>query len=1048
MAKNAKNSQKKTATEASAPKIAARASNAGTEIRFGEYKYSLEKGLTTEQASASREKHGRNELTPPAREPWWKELLSKFDDPTIKILLASAVLSLIVTAIEKWGLRDAEANFIDTIGVFIAVALATLVGFFSERKSAKEFEALNKIKEDVPIKVVRDGQLDKISIKDVVVGDVVRLESGDKLPADGIVLDATNLFVDQATFTGESVPVRKIPTQNVWDVEAQGKVAKMGADDFAMRGTTVSDGRGWLLVTSVGDATEMGKIADALASAAIDDSETPLVQKLAKLAQLISVVGVSAATAIFSVMTMLAICHSEVSKALVHSSGAFASIAILALLLGVVLERFAAKPFFASMGTPVQSKKISALIVLPCFIALFAIFAGIWGMMNGQLIPGIEEFSSPKVPGVELLKSVLLAFVVAVTIIVVAVPEGLPMMVTISLALNTMKMARENCLIRRLIASETIGSATIICTDKTGTLTENKMTPVRVFADGKVFERDRFEELKKGSGWERLVRGIAVNSQANLRVETVDGAEKVSGVGNPTECALLTFLRDQGVDYHAERDKAPVRVYELGHNSDRKFSVSAYESGNGEQNCLVKGAPERVLARCSTVLVDGKVEPISNHMETIQKALADASDAALRVLAFSEKLPSDDDHCANCKSGAQNEKLCVNCPNRCLIGFVGIQDPARPEVPGAIAQCREAGIQVKMITGDAKPTAVAIAKNVGIYTGAEDEIAMTSEEFAQVSDEELPEVAEKLRVLARSTPSDKLRLVQALHRKGEVVAMTGDGTNDAPALKAADVGLSMGITGTEVAKEASDIILIDDNFKSVVTGVWWGRTLFQNIRRFLQFQLSVNFVALICSTLGPLVGVPLPLTVTQLLWINIIMDTFAALALSTDPPRPHTMKDKPISRDANVINGSMGISILVSGLYQVAIMFGALFGSWFATHKFELSAENFDKANLENLTIFFTILVMFQFWHKFNCRALRHDEGPFDLVWKNKLFLGIVFGITALQIVMVQIPAVGVFFRTQPLSFAQWIWITALTFTIVPVAWLGRWLSAKLNLEN
>ena len=576
MAKNAKNSQKKTATEASAPKIAARASNAGTEIRFGEYKYSLEKGLTTEQASASREKHGRNELTPPAREPWWKELLSKFDDPTIKILLASAVLSLIVTAIEKWGLRDAEANFIDTIGVFIAVALATLVGFFSERKSAKEFEALNKIKEDVPIKVVRDGQLDKISIKDVVVGDVVRLESGDKLPADGIVLDATNLFVDQATFTGESVPVRKIPTQNVWDVEAQGKVAKMGADDFAMRGTTVSDGRGWLLVTSVGDATEMGKIADALASAAIDDSETPLVQKLAKLAQLISVVGVSAATAIFSVMTMLAICHSEVSKALVHSSGAFASIAILALLLGVVLERFAAKPFFASMGTPVQSKKISALIVLPCFIALFAIFAGIWGMMNGQLIPGIEEFSSPKVPGVELLKSVLLAFVVAVTIIVVAVPEGLPMMVTISLALNTMKMARENCLIRRLIASETIGSATIICTDKTGTLTENKMTPVRVFADGKVFERDRFEELKKGSGWERLVRGIAVNSQANLRVETVDGAEKVSGVGNPTECALLTFLRDQGVDYHAERDKAPVRVYELGHNSDRKFSVSAY----------------------------------------------------------------------------------------------------------------------------------------------------------------------------------------------------------------------------------------------------------------------------------------------------------------------------------------------------------------------------------------------------------------------------------------------------------------------------------------
>ena len=1005
------------------------------------YVYTLEAGLTTSQADESRARYGRNELTPPAREPWWKQLLSNFDDPTIKILLASAALSLIVTAIEKYGLHNDEANFIDTIGVFIAVALATLVGYFSERKSAKEFEALNKIKEDVPIKVVRDGQLGTISIKDIVVGDVVRIESGDKLPADGVVLESTNLFVDQATFTGESVPVLKHATTEAWNLEKLAGSAKMSNDDFVMRGTTVSDGSGWYLVTAVGDATEMGKISDALTSAALDDSETPLTQKLTKLAQQISVVGVSAATLIFTVMSLVAAFHSSIiTEHLLNHHGALAIIAIASIALGVVLERFAAQPFFSSMGTPITSKKISALVVIPCAIALATIFAGIWGMTQVNATEGVE-----------LLKSVLLAFVIAVTIIVVAVPEGLPMMVTISLALNTMKMARENCLVRKLVASETIGSATVICTDKTGTLTENKMTPVRVFAEGENFERDSYDKLKSTSAWKSFVRGIAVNSQANLHIEKDEKdatKEKVVGVGNPTECALLKFLRENGVDYRSERDAAPKRLYELGHSSERKFSAAAYETSDGTQNCLVKGAPERVLARCSKILINGEVKPIDPYMETIQKSLTDASDAALRVLGFSEKNPEDDAHCANCKGNKVDEKLCVNCPNRTLIGFIGIQDPARPEVPDAIKRCREAGIQVKMITGDAKPTAVAIAKNVGIYTGSENEIAMTSEELAKVTDEELPEVAEKLRVLARSTPSDKLRLVQALHRKGEVVAMTGDGTNDAPALKAADVGLSMGVTGTEVAKEASDIILVDDNFKSVVTGVWWGRTLFQNIRRFLQFQLSVNFVALVCSTLGPLVGVPLPLTVTQLLWINIIMDTFAALALSTDPPRPRTMKDKPIPRTANVVTGSMGISILVNGLYQVAILFAGLFGGWFVDDAHKYCSTNTDAQNLESLTIFFTTLVMFQFWHKFNCRALRHDEGPFTLVWKNKLFLTIVFSITALQIVMVQNHTIGQFFRTTPLDLMEWVWIGVITFTIVPVAWFGRWLSFKLGLEN
>ena len=1009
------------------------------DIIFDGLRYSQETGLTTEQAQASQKAHGRNELTPPERDPWWKDLLGSFDDPTIKILLVAAGLSLFVTGLEKWVLHNDEANFIDTIGVFIAVGLATLVGFFSERKSAKEFEALNKIKDDIPIRVVRNGQLDEVSIGDVVVGDVVEIESGDKIPADGMLLYASNLCVDQSTFTGESVPAQKTATTDDWDMTSLSKEAKLGSDSFVARGSTVSDGRGRFLVTAVGDKTEMGKIADALDSAALDDSETPLTQKLSRLASQISVVGTSAATIVFTVMNLVTIVKSPVLGKIGASPVSAAVVALLALAAGYVVERFAAKPFFKSMGTEITSKRVAAGVYVPCAISAGALFLAIWSVTAGH----------DTALGIELLKAILLAFVVAVTIIVVAVPEGLPMMVTISLALNTRKMARQNCLVRRLVASETIGSATVICTDKTGTLTENKMTPVRVFAEGADYQRDGFNDLTKASVWDRFVKGISVNSRATLHIEDnpADPAKpRVTNLGNPTECALLNFLREQGVDYRAERDAVGKHLYDLEHNSERKFSAAVYETADGKGVSLLKGAPERIVAKCTTILVNGKKEPIANYQDKIQSSLKDASDNALRVLGFCEKEIDDADRKVYV-DGSSAEKLeRVASNDYCLVGLVGIADPARPEALDAVRLCNGAGIQVKMITGDAKPTAVAIAKNVGILTGGPDELALTSEEFAQISDEELPEVAEKIRVLARSTPSDKLRLVQALHRKGEVVGMTGDGTNDAPALKAADVGLSMGIAGTEVAKEASDIVLVDDNFRSVATGVWWGRALFQNIRRFLQFQLSVNFVALVAATIGPLVGVPLPFTVTQLLWINIIMDTFAALALSTDPPRPNAMKQKPIPREANVVTGSMGISILVCGLYQVAILFAALFGGWFTDANFTVGAS--DKDNLEALTIFFTILVMFQFWHKFNCRALRHDESPFALVLKNRMFMTIVLAITGLQVVMVQTPIIGEIFRTTPLNLTQWLEIIALTFSVVPVAWFGRFLSYKLGLEK
>ncbi len=1009
------------------------------EIVAKSYKYSIESGLTSQQVAESRAQYGANELTPPKRDPWWKELLEGFDDPTIKILLAAACLSLGVTAIEKYALKNADASFIDSIGIFIAVALATLVGFFSERKSAKEFEALNKIKDDVPIKVYRDGQIDSVPISSIVVGDVVEVASGDKIPADGIALESWNLYVDESTFTGESLGARKRSTKRSWDLTTLRQAGALGDDDYLARGSTISDGRAIMVVTKVGDATELGKIAEALEAAELDDSETPLTQKLGRLANQISVLGVSAATLIFTIMNIVAAARTPLTRAVFESTTGRLALIALSIVLGYVIERFLAKPFFNAMGTPVKSRKLLGLIFLPCAAASWTVLLGIWGLTTDF---GVEH-------GVELLKSVLLAFVVAVTIIVVAVPEGLPMMTTISLALNTRKMARQNCLVRRLVASETIGSATVICTDKTGTLTRNQMTPTLVCANGRSFSPEDFDALKKTDAWRRVVAGIAVNSRANLHIEKGEGdaKDRVVGVGNPTECALLSFLRENDVDYHAERSRAANSIFDLEHNSDRKYSAAAFEDADGTKRCYVKGAPEIVLKRCRTIFVDGEERPLADYRAELESRLTDAAEHALRTLGFCEKVLTDAEAKALAEGGPEDQRAVLESETFAFVAFVGISDPPRPEAKDAVERCKGAGIQVKMITGDALPTAVAIAKAVGIYDGTPDQTAMTSEEFRKISDEDLPSAAEKIRVLARSTPSDKLRMVQALHKMGEVVAMTGDGTNDAPALKAADVGLSMGQTGSEVAKEASDVVLVDDNFQSVATGVWWGRSLFQNIRRFLQFQLSVNFTALLCSTLGPVVGVPLPLTVTQLLWINIIMDTFAALALSTDPPRPHVMKEKPVPRDANVVTKSMLVSIVVSGLYQVAILFAALFGGWFVTGK-AFSTNGTDAENLESLTIFFTTLVMFQFWHKFNCRALRSDESPFTLLYKNKAFLGIVFSITALQIVMVQIPIVGSLFRTQPLSLSQWLEIVALTATILPVAWLGRIAAHKFGFER
>ncbi|MBO5438757.1 MAG: calcium-translocating P-type ATPase, PMCA-type [Thermoguttaceae bacterium] len=1002
-----------------------------TQIFYGEKKLDHANGLDAAQVQTLRERFGRNELTPPEKTPWWKEFLSKFADPTIIILLIAAFLSLAVTALQ-FRMGDEHASFFEPVGIFIAVGLATLVGFFSERKSAKEFELLNKVKDDIRVKVFRGGQLEEISISELVVGDVLKLSLGDKIPADGILLEASNLKVEESMMTGESMPARKIVCEKEFvrldDPEMLESLNQLGNPFFAARGTMVADGSGILCVTAVGDKTQMGKIASALT----DDpyrNETPLTAKLGQLARQISAAGVSGALLIFTVMSIQALLKTEIMEALKLKPewgwGLFAGAAVC----GFLSVRFLLRPFFRSMELELRSVFLRLLCWLPMTAVSLAVLVGLCGF-SGCF--GGEMTSA----GLELLNEVLLSFIVAVTIIVVAVPEGLPMMVTVSLALNMMKMAKENCLVRKLVASETIGSATVICTDKTGTLTQNRMTPVWAVLGNRIFQKDALlTDLPKDPNWDAVLRGIALNSTADLHIETgSDGTQKVLGIGNPTECAFLKFLNQAGVSYSELRDESP-SLGQLEHNSQRKMSVVSIQRDGGRLT-YAKGAPERIFARCAQILIDGKPEPIAPHMPFQTRQLDDAASHSLRVLAFCETHEDWTD-----------ETLLENAehsPSGILTGILGIADPLRPEVPAAVTQCRKAGIVVKMVTGDSLPTARAIALESGIYSGSDEELVLTSEQFNQIPDEELPAKAKALRVLARSTPADKLRLVKALHHDGEVVAMTGDGTNDAPALKFADVGLSMGQTGTEVAKEASDIVLLDDNFTNIVTGVAWGRTLFQNIQRFLQFQLSVNVVALLCAVIGPCVGVPLPLTVTQLLWINIIMDTLAAIAYSTQPPRPEVLEQPPISRKAGIISLEMLLNVLFVGVFQTAMLFAALFGGWFVENQTELLpiSGNFD---LEQLTIFFTMLVMFQFWHKFNCRSLSGRESAFAGLLKCRGFLSIILFITATQILLVQVPQIGIFFRTMPLSLMQWLEITAVTASVLAVGWVVRKISQALG---
>ncbi|WP_294631969.1 calcium-translocating P-type ATPase, PMCA-type [uncultured Bacteroides sp.] len=872
-------------------------------------------GLTDEEVLRSRERYGTNLLTPPKRPSLWKLYLEKFEDPVVRVLLFAAILSLGISVIEN--------EYAETIGIIAAVLLATGIGFYFEYDANRKFDLLNAVNEDTQVKVIRNGRVQEVARKNVVVGDIVVLETGEEIPADGELLEAISLQVNESNLTGEPVVDKTI-------VEADFDQEATYASNRVMRGTTVVDGHGVMRVLAVGDETEIGKVARQSTEQNVEP--TPLNIQLSRLADLIGKVGFTVAGLAFAI-------------------------------------------FFVKDVLFVYS------------FSSFHTFAD-W-------LPA--------------LKAILRYFMMAVTLIVVAVPEGLPMSVTLSLALNMRRMLSTNNLVRKMHACETMGAITVICTDKTGTLTQNLM---------QVYEPS-FYALKNGGkigddDISKLVaEGISANSTAFL--EETSEAEKPKGVGNPTEVALLLWLNGQHCDYLELREKAPV-VRQLTFSTERKFMATlVYSAVIGKKVLYVKGAPEIVLGKCRDVVLDGSRVDAGEYRPTVERQLLGYQNMAMRTLGFAFKIVEDTDM-RDCSELVADEDLS-------FLGVVAISDPIRQDVPAAVAKCQSAGINIKIVTGDTPGTATEIARQIGLWKPEDTERnRITGVAFAELSDEEALDRVTDLKIMSRARPTDKQRLVQLLQRKGEVVAVTGDGTNDAPALNHAQVGLSMG-TGTSVAKEASDITLLDDSFNSIGTAVMWGRSLYKNIQRFIVFQLTINFVALLIVLLGALVGTELPLTVTQMLWVNLIMDTFAALALASIPPSENVMKERPRSSNDFIISKAMRYHILGVGSVFLALLMGILYGFHHAD----------GGMTTERLTIFFTFFVMLQFWNLFNARVFGTTDSAFKGLSKSYGMELIIFAILVGQFLIVQFG--GAVFRTTPLDLSTWIIIIASTSLVL---WIGE----------
>ena len=872
-------------------------------------------GLTDEQVRKSRDEHGVNLLTPPKRPSLWKLYLEKFEDPVVRVLLVAALFSLIISIVEN--------EYAETIGIIVAILLATGIGFFFEYDAGKKFDLLNAVNEETLVKVIRNGHVQEIPRKDVVVGDIVVLETGEEVPADGELLEAISLQVNESNLTGEPV-VTKTTVEADFDEEAT------YASNRILRGTTVVDGHGTMRVEAVGDATEIGKVARQ--STEQNTEPTPLNIQLTKLANLIGKIGFSVAGLAFFI-------------------------------------------FFVKD------------VVLVYDFSSFHTFRD-W-------LPALQ--------------ATLQYFMMSVTLIVVAVPEGLPMSVTLSLALNMRRMLSTNNLVRKMHACETMGAITVICTDKTGTLTQNLMQ----VHEPNFYGLKNNGQLGNDDLSKLVMEGISANSTAFLEEEVT--GEKPKGVGNPTEVALLLWLNSQGCDYLALREKATV-IDQLTFSTERKFMATLVQSPLiGKKVLYVKGAPEIVLGKCKDVMLDGKRVDAVEYRSTVEAQLLNYQNMAMRTLGFAFKIV-DDAEASDCVSLVAENDLS-------FLGVVAISDPIRPDVPAAVAKCQSAGIGVKIVTGDTPGTATEIARQIGLWKPEDTEKnRITGAAFAELTDEEALDRVMDLKIMSRARPTDKQRLVQLLQQKGAVVAVTGDGTNDAPALNHAQVGLSMG-TGTSVAKEASDITLLDDSFNSIGTAVMWGRSLYKNIQRFIVFQLTINFVALFIVLLGSLVGTTLPLTVTQMLWVNLIMDTFAALALASIPPSESVMKEKPRKSTDFIITKSMRYYILGMGSAFLVLLMGMLF--WFNSEEGGMTTYR--------LTVFFTFFVMLQFWNLFNARVFDTSDSAFKGISKSYGMELIILAILGVQILIVQFG--GAVFRTVPLDFMTWMTIVVSTSFVL---WIGE----------
>lgn len=872
-------------------------------------------GLTDSEVLQSREKNGVNLLTPPKRPSLWKLYLEKFEDPVVRVLLVATVFSLIISIIEN--------EYAETIGIIAAILLATGIGFFFEYDANKKFDLLNAVNEETLVKVIRNGKIQEIPRKDVVVGDIVVLETGEEIPADGELIEAISLQVNESNLTGEPV-INKTIIKADFDEEAT------YASNRVMRGTTVVDGHGMMKVLQVGDATEIGKVARQ--STEQSGEPTPLNIQLTKLAKLIGKIGFTVAAATFIVF---------VSKDL-------------------------------------------------------------YQYISANEISGWHHYMA-------IAQIVLKYFMMAVTLIVVAVPEGLPMSVTLSLALNMRRMLSTNNLVRKMHACETMGAITVICTDKTGTLTQNLM---QVYEPGFYALKER-GILSDDDISKLVMEGISANSTAFLE-ETDDGG-KPKGVGNPTEVALLLWLNSQHRNYLELREQAGV-LDQLTFSTERKFMATLVQSPLiGKKVLYIKGAPEIVLGKCKEVVLDGKRIDATEYRSTVEEQLLGYQNMAMRTLGFAFKIV--DDH-------APDDCVALVAENDLnFLGVVAISDPIRPDVPAAVAKCQSAGIDVKIVTGDTPGTATEIARQIGLWKPEDTERnRITGTAFADLTDEEALDRVMDLKIMSRARPTDKQRLVQLLQQKGAVVAVTGDGTNDAPALNHAQVGLSMG-TGTSVAKEASDITLLDDSFNSIGTAVMWGRSLYKNIQRFIVFQLTINFVALLIVLLGSFVGTALPLTVTQMLWVNLIMDTFAALALASIPPSEDVMNEKPRRSTDFIISKAMRYNIFGVGTVFLIVLMGMIY--------YFTNAES--GMTVHRLTIFFTFFVMLQFWNLFNARVFGTNDSAFKGLTKSYGMELIVIAILGGQILIVQFG--GAVFRTEPLDWQTWLVIIGASSLVL---WVGE----------